>query len=150
MRSWIKQVIVAGQRPSDRSVLVLFLAKKTRERGGGWKTGWTSFSGGRRSRRGVAAHWYVYRQFRSSGAPKIVVFWCSDWPKLVTRYFASLSLHVILKTVKHTAARCCCNKQQHKTPRAQQYTSLLVPCAQKVQCQALPDNPETGDTYHVK
>ena len=30
----------------------------------------------------------------------------------------------------HTAARCCCcNKQQHKTPRAQQYTSLLVPYA---------------------
>ena len=29
----------------------------------------------------------------------------------------------------NTAACCCCNKQQHKTPRAQQYTSLLVPCA---------------------
>ena len=28
----------------------------------------------------------------------------------------------------HTAALCC-NKQQRKTPRAQQYTSLLIPCA---------------------
>ena len=26
----------------------------------------------------------AFRQFRSSGAPEIVVFWCSDWPKLVT------------------------------------------------------------------
>ena len=45
-----------------------------------------------------------------------------------TRYLDSLSLHPILKFMPHTAARCCC-KQQHKTPRAQQHTSLLVPCA---------------------
>ena len=44
------------------------------------------------------------------------------------RYFASLSLNVILKFVPHTAARWC-NKQEQKTPRAQQYTSLLIPCA---------------------
>ena len=72
--------------------------------------------------------WSMERQFRSSGAPKIVVFWCSDWPKIVTRYFASLSLHAILKFVPHTAARRC-SMQQEKTPRAKQYTSLLMPCA---------------------
>ena len=27
------------------------------------------------------------RQFRSSGAPKIVISWCSDWPKIVTGWF---------------------------------------------------------------
>ena len=46
-----------------------------------------------------------------------------------TRHFFSLLLHAILKIVPHTAGHCCCNKQQHKTPRAQQYTSLLMPCA---------------------
>ena len=44
------------------------------------------------------------------------------------RYFAPLSSHVVLKFLPHTAARCC-NKQQQETPRAQQYTSLLIPCA---------------------
>ena len=45
-----------------------------------------------------------------------------------TPFFASLNA-CNSKFVPHTAARCYCNKQQHKTPRAQQYTSLLVPCA---------------------
>ena len=45
-----------------------------------------------------------------------------------TPFFASL-IACNSKFVPHTAARCYCNKQQHKTPRAQQYTSLLVPCA---------------------
>ena len=30
----------------------------------------------------------------------------------------------------HTAA-CCCSKHQQKMPRAQQYTSLLIPCAHR-------------------
>ena len=54
----------------------------------------------------------------------MVMFWCSAWPKIVI-----LSLIAcILKFMPHTAARCC-SKQQQNTPRAQQYTSLLMPCA---------------------
>ena len=64
-----------------------------------------------------------------------------------TRYFASLSSYAILKFVPHTAARCCCNKQQHKTPRAQQYESSGAVRSRKAQCQALPHSPETGDTH---
>ena len=68
-----------------------------------------------------------------------------------TRYFASLSLHVILKFVPHTAFRCR-NKQQHKTPRAQQHTSLLVPCAHgklNVKHYRTTPKPETHITRHV-
>ena len=49
------------------------------------------------------------------------------------------------------AARChCCNKQQ--TPRAQQYTheSYDIVCSQKAQCEAAPDNPESGHHYHSR
>ena len=68
-----------------------------------------------------------------------------------TRYFASLSSYAILKFVPHTAARCCCHKQQHKTPCTQQAVdeSSGAVRSRKAQCQALPDNPETGDTYHT-
>ena len=48
------------------------------------------------------------------------------------RYFTLHSLHIILKFVPHTAARCC-NKQQQKTPRAQPYRSLPISCTR---CQA--------------
>ena len=67
------------------------------------------------------------------------------------RCFASLSLHVILKFVPHTAASRCCNTQQHKTPRAQQaiHESSGAVRSRKAQCQPLPDNPETGDIYHT-
>ena len=68
-----------------------------------------------------------------------------------TRSFASLSWHVILRTVPHTAARCCCNKQQH-TPRAQQYTSLVVPCAHgklDVKHHRTTPKPETHVTRQV-
>ena len=52
----------------------------------------------------------------------------------------------------HTATRCCCNKQQHKTPRAQQHTSLLVPCAHgklNVKHYRTTPKPETHITRHV-
>ena len=68
-----------------------------------------------RSGRGNFAEWGAKNRY-------VLVFCLAQ-----NRSFASLSLHVILNFVPHTAARCC-NKQQQKTPRAQQYTSLLIPC----------------------
>ena len=66
--------------------------------------------------------------------------------------FASLSLLVILKFVPHTVGRCCCNKHQHETPRAQQYTCFLVPCAHgklNVKHYQTTPKPETQITREV-
>ena len=58
-----------------------------------------------------------------------------------------------MKIVPHTAARCCCNKQQHnKTPRAQQYSSPLVPCAHgklNVKHYRTTPKPETRITRQI-
>ena len=53
-----------------------------------------------------------------------------DNPYLVLFYFFCFTLiECIFIFMPHTAARCC-DKQQQKSPRAQQqYTSLLIPCA---------------------
>ena len=65
--------------------------------------------------------------FRSIGSQKSLFFGVLTGPKSL---FCFTPLHVILKIIPHTAARCCKKQQRQKTPRAQQYTlCLLIPYA---------------------
>ena len=46
------------------------------------------------------------------------------------------------------SAVCCKKQQQEDTPRAAVHVeSSDTMRSQKAECQPLPDNPETGDTY---
>ena len=52
----------------------------------------------------------------------------------------------------HRRPLLCCNKQQHKTPRAHQHTSFLVPCAHgklNVKLYRTTPKPETHITRVV-
>ena len=64
------------------------------------------------------------------------------------RYFVSAPFDASLNTMPHSSRRSCKKQQQKKMPRAQQYTfeSCDAMRSRKAQCQAPPDNPETGDT----
>ena len=83
-------------------------------------------------------------KFRSSGARQK---WLFSGALIVaqTRYFASLSLQVIWKFVPHTAAAAA-----QVAARTAVHESFGAVRSRKGQCQALPDNPETGDISHVK
>ena len=81
---------------------------------------------------------------------------CSDWHKIVL-LFRSI-LHVILKVMPHTAHRrsllSAAGSNSSRTHLARSSTVHLE-CSdtmrsRKAQCQAPPDNPETGDAYHSR
>ena len=62
--------------------------------------------------------------------------------------FCFTPLHVILKFVTHTAARCC-SSSRRRSRAAVHVESSDTMRARKAQCQAPPDNPEFGDiSYH--
>ena len=67
-------------------------------------------------------------------------------------------LHVILKVMPHTAHRRSLlsaarssNSRRHLACSSTVHVeSSDTMCSRKAQCQAPPDNPETGDTYHSR
>ena len=73
------------------------------------------------------------------------IFACSDWHKIVI-----LFLNVILKGMPHTAHRPLqeAAAAEDASRAAVQVLSYDAMRSRKAQCQAPPDNPETGDTYH--
>ena len=84
----------------------------------------------------VSVRW-DFGQLRSSAARKIVIFWCSDWPKIVILFH---SIACSFESTPHTAARCCKQQQQQKTPRAQQYMSSGT-------CASSPTNKNPGTGF---
>ena len=90
-----------------------------------------------------------FGQFRSSGARKIVIFWCSDWPRIVILFqsiacnFEIYSAHrrSLLQEVAaaEDASRAAVHVEPSDTMRSR-----------KAPCQAPPDNTETGDAYHSR
>ena len=67
--------------------------------------------------------------------------------------FVSAPLHVILKVTPHTAHRGSLLKEagaaEDASRAAVHVESSDTMRSRKAQCQAPPDNPETGDTYEV-
>ena len=68
------------------------------------------------------------------------------------RYFVSVPLYVILKVMPLTAHRGSLLKAgaaEDASRAAVHVEPSDTMCVRKAQCQAPPDNPETGDTYEV-
>ena len=82
---------------------------------------------------------------------------CSDWHKKKFFCFRSI-LHVILKVMPHTAHRLSLlSATRSSSIRKHLARSSTVHVessdtmrSRKAPCQAPPDNPETGDTYHSR
>ena len=79
------------------------------------------------------------------------IFSCSDWHKVVL-------LYVILKVMPHnahrrsllSAARSSSSRRHLARSSTVHVESSDTMRSRKAQCQAPPDNPETGDTYHSR
>ena len=78
--------------------------------------------------------------------PKIVLLWCSDWLKIVILW------HSIACKSEIYAAQCRSLLQEEAAAEDASRAAVHVEscdtmCSRKAQCQAPPDNPETGDMY---
>ena len=90
-----------------------------------------------------------FGQFRSSGARKIVIFWCSDWPRIVI-LFQSIACNFEIYSAHRRSLLQEVAAAEDASRAAVHVESFDAMRSPKAQCQAPPDNPETGDTYRSR
>ena len=82
------------------------------------------------------------------------MFWCSDWHKIVLCFaplHENLEFWLQRRSLLQAAAEAAAAAAAKDASRAAVHVeSSDVMRSRKAQCQAPPDNPETGDTYHSR